>query len=568
MIRIIAEKNEKGQLFESLLKMILSKQGYGNIESNIHSTGTEIDIEATDNVTGSKIRVEAKAHEKPIDSPELQKFLLTANNDLMKKKIAYAVFWSLSGINSTAKNYFETELVSEFKNQITIKGNKEFQQILVDIGLIGNESSIDNNIAGIVKKNLLGRDLVFYQNQWYFIQYCSETQESTHFFVLDNFGKPVEDIIAKSIRKSSSDLEKLNLILLLTKNHVLEFLMYHESASMKEIIEGIKETQIDIQSVLEELLDQQLIDIEKSEEPKYSISKGLDAFLKISREFLKNRKMVLMKSPYLSLATNYEISSYIENRFHLKFSDEIRKVVLRMVLVSPSALEYSLFKDTKSIENQLQQFDQKIPDNLRKINYQHFMTQMCLSVLYDLRNGQSLGLQKTRGVLLDIKLKMSTLDELYFKIDAKSPLMIMKLQGSAKEGQALSAVNPETFLETSMIFYNMGEIIRAIKEIDDALKAFKNEGEWLAAAYINKGMYLEQIGKTNESFSCLKNATKLFPDKKEGWLNLGNVFLRKKKLTAAKDAFNKALKLDENYVHAKYGLARTFILQKKRERMF
>ena len=60
MIRILGKKEEKGSLFETLLTMVLSKQGYGNIETNIHATGTEIDIEATDNVTGNKIRVEAK----------------------------------------------------------------------------------------------------------------------------------------------------------------------------------------------------------------------------------------------------------------------------------------------------------------------------------------------------------------------------------------------------------------------------------------------------------------------------------------------------------------------------
>ena len=68
MIQILSEKTQKGKQFESLLKNALSKQGYGDIESNIHTTGTEIDIEAKDNVSGSKIYLEAKAHRKPIDT--------------------------------------------------------------------------------------------------------------------------------------------------------------------------------------------------------------------------------------------------------------------------------------------------------------------------------------------------------------------------------------------------------------------------------------------------------------------------------------------------------------------
>ena len=94
---------------------MLSKQGYGDIESNIHTTGTEIDIAAKDNVSGNKIYLEAKAHRKPIDTPTLKKFITTANNDVERGVIDHAIFWSLSGINSTARHYFDNELVLNSK---------------------------------------------------------------------------------------------------------------------------------------------------------------------------------------------------------------------------------------------------------------------------------------------------------------------------------------------------------------------------------------------------------------------------------------------------------------------
>jgi len=195
---------------------VISKQGYGNLKPKIHAGGIEIDIEATSNVTKEKIRIEAKAHEKPIGTNELKKFLMTSNNDLAKKKINHAIFWSLSGINGTAKNFFEKELVKKYKDKITIKDDIEFQHLLSEIGLIGNDSSIDYNTKDLVKKKLLHRDLVYYQNQWYFIQYCSQTHQPTHFFVVDNFGKPVDDITGKGIRNSYKELKKLNMILLST----------------------------------------------------------------------------------------------------------------------------------------------------------------------------------------------------------------------------------------------------------------------------------------------------------------------------------------------------------------
>lgn len=559
MIRILSEKNEKGTQFESLLKLVLAKQGYGSIESNIHTTGTEIDIEAKDNVSGIKIRLEAKAHNDTIDSPELKKFVLTTINDIKRKIIDYGIFWSLSGINSTARYYFENELVDELKDRISVKGNKEFQQMLIDLNLIGNNGAIDSNISSLTQKNLLNRELIYYQNQWYFIQYCSQTQERTHFFVVSSFGKIVDDIVAKGIRELDDDLKRLNLILMSTKNRVIEFLMYHELVSLNEINEGIKETSVDIQSVIDELLDQQLIRNEQSTETKYTLNKEIDAFLKICKDFLKDKKMTFMKSPYLAKSVNPSLVSYIENRWHLKLSKEYKKMILKMCLISPSAIDYALFSPTTAIQNQLEQFNQKIPLHMMKINQSSFMTQMAVSVLTDIQYNLSLGLQKTRGALVDINLKMATEDELFFKIRAKAPLVTMKIKGTAKVGQGLVAVSPETYLETSHIFYSLGEIKTAIKEIDDALKHFKNEGEWIKAAYINKGMYLTELGKLDEAKEFLVKATQLYPTQKEGWLNLGNLHLQQGKIPDAKICFEKSLNLDNNYAHAKYGLARVAI---------
>jgi len=86
LIRIIARRNEKGKLFEVLLKTVLARQGYGIIQINVHQTGSEIDIKAKDNLSGSKISIEAKAHKNPLDTPELKKFLQTVSSMTLPKE--------------------------------------------------------------------------------------------------------------------------------------------------------------------------------------------------------------------------------------------------------------------------------------------------------------------------------------------------------------------------------------------------------------------------------------------------------------------------------------------------
>ena len=558
MIKILSEKKERGKQFESLLKMILSKQGYGKIESNIHTTGTEIDLEGQDNVSASKIRVEAKAHKMPIDTPELKKFVLTATNDIKKGLIDYAVFWSLSRINSTAKHYFENNLDESLKNHITIKSDTELQQILTDIGIIGNEGSIDNNAKQLTKKNILERDLIYYQNQWYFIQYCSQTQTPSHFFILDVFGNPVEDIICKEIRIQGENLDELELILLNTKNRILEFMLQEDFLTLNDIVLGLKETKIDIQSTIEELKEQGLVVEENS---KYFLSKEISAFLIICKEFLKNKKIIFMKSNYFTKTMNQQIIEYIKTRWALKLSANDNKLIFKMCLVSPSGLEYSLFESSTAIQNLREQCNDQIPTQTLKIIKSDYFTKMAILVLTDIHHNGTLGLQKLRGALIDIKIRIATEDELFFKIHTIAPLLTMKVKGSVKKGQMLSPENPEVFLDTSRIMYNLGDVKKAIKEIDHALQIFPNEGDWLQAAYINKGLYLTEIGKLTDAEELLDNATKLFPKQEQGWLNLGNLYLVQNKIEQAENCFRQASSLKPDYVYSKYGLARIAILK-------
>lgn len=241
MIRILASRKEKGTLFELLLKSVLSRQGYGIIRTKIHQTGGEIDVKAKDNLSGKQITVEAKAHEKPIDTPELKKFLQTASTDKAKKRIDHAIFWSLSGINDTARNYYEDDVESRLKRITTINDDKEFEKFLIDLGSIGSENSINVRIKDIVKHKLLSRELVYYKNNWYFIQYCSYNEKESHFFILNAFGGIVEDHVSKEIRKKITKLKRLKIILFQLKTSVIKSLLNVASASAQEIKKKLNE---------------------------------------------------------------------------------------------------------------------------------------------------------------------------------------------------------------------------------------------------------------------------------------------------------------------------------------
>ena len=496
----------------------------------------------------------------------MQKFLLTANNDIKKKKIDYAVFWSLSGINSTAKAYFD-ELNNNLKQNISIKDECGFQKILIEIGLITNESSIENNIKNITKETLQKRDLVFYQNKWYFIQFLGNSSKATYFFVLDSWGNPVEDIIPKGIRKITKDLKKFKLILLYTKNRVLEFLMYNDSSTIEEIVKGIKETKIDIKSVLDQLLEQNLI---KQDKEKYFLNNELEAFLKIAREFLKDKKIKLMKSPYLNNSLNgNQIMSYIENRFFLKLSSENKKVLQRINAVSPSALQHSLFGSIIPQQNLVEQYNENITEKIYDENFRLLLTDLCLWFLSDFKNNMVLGIQDTKAIDIDIKLKMATSQELFFAIEAKGTTMLARAGGKIKPGEMVVAKNPQLFLETSIIFYHFNQKEKAIEQIDKALKIFENKGDWIYTAYFNKAWFHYELEQFKESYNCYKKIQKIFPEKINSIkLNFSLVLIEMKKIREAKKLLKEALQQSPDNLKILYAISRIKIIENKKKECY
>lgn len=570
MIRILARRNEKGKLFEVLLKTVLARQGYGIIQMNVHQTGSEIDIKAKDNLSNAKISIEAKAHKTPLGTPELKKFLQTASTDKNKKRMDHAIFWSLSGINGTARAYYEDEVESRIKKFTSIKDDSEFQKSLEELGLIGNENSITNRIKNLVKKNLIARDLIYYQNKWYFIQYCSDSEKITHYFILDSFGNVINDILAKEIRQQITQLKKLSLILFSTRKKILPFLMNVENATTQEIIKGIEEENVDIDHHLEELIAEKII-LKSNETPsKISIKHGLETFLKIARGFLENKdKKSFMSSSYFVKSLNDEQTiSFIKSRFYLNPSNEELLTILRMCSVSPTALHHVLFSSDKGVRNLVEQFKGKITSAIYKENLRSLVSDLCLWVLSDYKNFPVLGSQDTKAISVDVGLKLATKEDLFFSVESHFIYQLARAAKGIKFGEMVKASNPELFLELANILVHFKEEKKAIEQIDKAFQLFENKGEWVYTALTNKGIILHQLGELKDAERCFRKSRRLFPNKEEILLNYALLLIDLGKISSAKSKLKKALKLRENDSKVLYALARIAILEKDKERTF
>lgn len=66
--------------------------------------------------------------------------------------------------------------------------------------------------------------------------------------------------------------------------------------------------------------------------------------------------------------------------------------------------------------------------------------------------------------------------------------------------------------------------------------------EMAAAAYRHLGA-IAYLDKTNDAFEAYQRATKLDPNNKDGWNQLGNLYYRKGELVKAEESYLKVLEL-------------------------
>ena len=562
-ISIVGKPYEKGTLFESMIQAILAKQGYGDFQTRVRESGMELDLICTNNVTSEKILVEAKAHKKPIATPELEIFhskIMT----LREKGIELGIFWSLSGINSFAASWYDS-LSDKTKQFLKIKGGKDFYNMLQDTGTVGSKNSINSELKLLINKDFFSQELVFCKNSWYYIQFFGKQDAVDSFTILDAFGKIVDNFTCRDIRKQYSKLQNLKLILLSSRRQILESLLKKDKLTIDEIIRELKENRVDIQATVDDLVQQNLLTSYYDGGQKFMIKRGLETFLAVSSEFKQNVS-AFMKSAYLQSSITNELMNFIIHRFVIAPSKKQIKSIEKLIVISPSALEYCLRSTDVPAQDLYEQFNDK-NSIVNKSKIADLISRLCILTLGDIGQRKGvLGLQHTRAIEANIHLKLATMNDLYLDVGAKYTQIVARAAGPIRLGEAVQITHPDGFIYVSNLQRNLGQTKLAIKTLKDLLSNYENDdGDWKKAAYVHLGLFSTELKKFEDAKSSLLKATSLYPEVIEGWLNLGNLYLAMGSILEAEKIFSKALKKNPSMLKLQYGLCRVLIAQKKTE---
>jgi Flp pilus assembly protein TadD len=106
-------------------------------------------------------------------------------------------------------------------------------------------------------------------------------------------------------------------------------------------------------------------------------------------------------------------------------------------------------------------------------------------------------------------------------------------------------------------FYGLGHVFAARQQMDSAVVCFGNATQLspaLADAWADLGVALLQLHRYADSDSAMHQALKLQPENFMYWYNYGSLLGATRRMTQAKDAFEKTLRLRPDFLPARRDL--------------
>jgi hypothetical protein len=359
---LLLEKNKdkKGNLLETIVKVLLASYGYDYVATNeIGAGGNEIDVVAEKKqiiVGGVKtypLICECKAHESPINMNDWLKFLGKVYKEKRKNSLSSGLMIALSDANGNVKGEIRNDNNQEEVKLIT--GNELIEPIIQHYGLVSN-TEITNIIKHWTNLTITERDVAFYNNTPYWIVYFTDGT----FTILNKDGQFLEQKILNTILSafiSSSTYTKDNFIDI-RRNKVVEakkkaikdiaiWALMKSPLSYKQISEQITLNSGDQLHVDDSEIDKCLKELDFIHiEDNVARLKPIQEINKI--EFYRSLLALgiptkLYNSFYMEHIDGSLLDSILSIHGELSLANEERNIVLFILKHSPSALNIALY---------------------------------------------------------------------------------------------------------------------------------------------------------------------------------------------------------------------------------
>lgn len=340
----------------------------------------------------------------------------------------------------------------------------------------------------------------------------------------------------------------------LIRKKVILCLLDSDPKSADEIAGEIGESSATVADQLTVLVSESICEgVSPDEVSQYVVRKDIEAFAKLVKDFLSNPEEhnreaeLFISSEYYLTRIDYELVDYVLSRFHLGSvygTNEMKKVLGRILLASPSALIFALYDDTTFFDGMSSSRHQLDPSNtdrdwINGILYFVFQKRLLEKLIADTENptyGILLAKLQLQAAKISIQVNLATPHEKYIEAIAEGSFVVSKAMEDLPAGQPVSAVNPIALSNNGLAFMHLGEFETALEQFDKTLNAVTDP---IQKAFVlnNKGVVFFRFGQYQKAIECFEEGIAL-DSGSEVPLLLENKQMAEEYLTRAADADN------------------------------
>lgn len=309
----------------------------------------------------------------------------------------------------------------------------------------------------------------------------------------------------------------------LIRKKVILCLLYSDPKSADEIANKMGESLETVDDQLTTLVSEAICEkVSQDEISPYAVKKDIPAFAKLVKEFLSNPEEhkqeteQFITSEYYLTRFDYELVDYVLSRFHLDSvyqTDRDKEKIRRILLVSPSALNFALHDDTTSFHeswvhwNRLGSSD-ATRDWLVQILCSRFETPLSERLIADSHISPYSVLYtklQIRVAKINIQVGLATVDEKYVEVMGSESYGFYKLAEGPRprNGALVSLVDPIDASNDGLAFLHLGEFQDALTSFDYAFDQVKDSSQ-KAIVLNNKGLAFLNFKQYQKAIECFE----------------------------------------------------------------
>ncbi len=566
-MKILAGSNkEKALALQQLTEDLLDELGYFDFRAKLSPTGLALDLKARHLSGSHRLHCHGRTIAHEIRPDELRKIHRRYIQERRRDKRLAGVFFSLSGFHPTATTWL-SRLDAAARGDYHLFGVDKISALLRRAKLVSSPEQILHTIECRVMAELGARNLVFAAGRFYWV-FLIHAKKGAAYLVLDAHGSPVSRHVAQSIKRMDTSLKGKRLLDLQAREKVLLVLAEAGQKNIEFLAREAKEPLTDFREVIQGLIHEGFLTAEPAGQPRwrcdrYSIKPEFDVFLCLARQFLdSSQRFKFIRSNFAVQMLVAGLLPHLEERFHLKLSEEDRSWLPKFLAVSPSALSYALFAPTDYFLSAWQELESRLlpsqdKDRLRSQHLSKLYSDLLLRYASDLQDSRFVEVLRHKGVrghLYRITAKASSADELFFTMKGEAYFTLSGPSaagaGGAKGAGSVTGPDGDTALSNGKALLHMQEFDYAIELFDRAIRDLKDPNK-LLEAWNCKGACLLHQKRHSAAITCFNEALRYDGNYKEAWLHKAACLKELGDSNGAIRCAKRALEIDPSFDHAR-----------------